>query len=248
VTRAAAALALVLALPSCAENPLLALHEPERPLPVPPEPLAETYDSVEGSLWRGEDSRRFLSFENRAKRIGDLVTVEIEERSAAESEASTELDRESAFDVNVNSAVALQTLITRPILRFLNFFGFTDRRTDGNPQGNVQVVSARTQSSFEGDGKLEREARFITTVACVVTEISPAGLLRVEGERHLTINRETQVIALAGWVRPEDIRIDNTVPSRLVASADIQYGGRGALSAKQRDPWLVRIFEVLLPF
>jgi flagellar L-ring protein FlgH len=82
----------------------------------------------------------------------------------------------------------------------------------------------------------------------VVTEVSASGLLRIEGERHLTINDETQIISLSGYVRPEDIQIDNTVPSSLVASADIHFGGRGVLSAKQRVPWISRLADLLLPF
>jgi flagellar L-ring protein precursor FlgH len=234
-------------LAACGLRPVFPFEGPP-PLPVPPDPTPDGYTAAPGSLWLGDDSRRFLAFESRAKRIGDLVTVRILENAEAASEATTELERQSFFEAAIDSGIALQTLITRPILRFLNFFGFTDRGTDDDPTGDVNVVTARTRSNFEGEGSVEREANFVSTIACVVTEISSAGLLHIEGQRHLTINRETQIIALSGWVRPEDIQLDNTVPSSLVASADIHYGGRGAISAKQQDPWLTRIFEFWLPF
>ncbi len=82
----------------------------------------------------------------------------------------------------------------------------------------------------------------------MVTEVTSSGLLRIEGERHLTINDETQIIRLSGYVRPEDVRIDNTVPSTLIASANIHYGGKGVIAEHQRVPWLMRVFQILLPF
>ena len=87
-----------------------------------------------------------------------------------------------------------------------------------------------------------------TKIACVVTDQTDSGLLHIQGERHLTINGETQIIRLSGFVRPEDIRIDNTLPSELIAAADIRYGGVGVVSEEQRMPWLSRIMRLGLPF
>jgi flagellar L-ring protein precursor FlgH len=221
---------------------------PPPPLVPPPAPEPEHYQSYEGSLWRGDSSQRLLAFENRARQVGDIVTVQIEERANATNEASTELERESTTDASLDSDIALQTLITRPVLNLLNFLGFTDQRSDESPSGPVDIVTASTSADYDGKGKLERKATFTTTVACMVTDVTSSGLLRVEGTRNMTINNETQVIRLAGYVRPEDVRIDNTVPSSLIASADIYYSGAGVLSEDQRVPWLQRVFKRVLPF
>ncbi|MCZ6822884.1 MAG: flagellar basal body L-ring protein FlgH, partial [Deltaproteobacteria bacterium] len=92
----------LLLLVGCAE-----LHPPsiygEPPLlPQPPAPTADVYVPAEGSLWRGDASRRFLAFENRAKRVGDLITVEIQEQAMAENEATTELTRDSKYEATLN--------------------------------------------------------------------------------------------------------------------------------------------------
>lgn len=221
-------------------------HPP--PLPTPPVPSEPVYEPAEGSLWRGDASRRFLAFENRAKRVGDLLTVRIVEEAQAENEASTELERTSGYEATLNSEIALQTLITRPILNILNLLGFTDQRSDKTPTDELSIVEAETRSNFDGQGTVKREATFTTTIACIVTDMTETGLLRIEGERQLRINGETQIISLAGFVRPEDVRIDNTIPSTLVASADIHYGGVGSVSGKQDTPWLMRAFDFLLPF
>jgi flagellar L-ring protein precursor FlgH len=196
----------------------------------------------------GDASRRFLAFENRAKTIGDLLTVQIDESAIAENEASTELERESNYGANIGSDVSLQTLATRPILNILGFLGFTTQKTDKEPTADVEIINADNKSDFEGEGTIKREASFTTTVACLVTDIMPSGLMRIEGERHLSINRETQVIRIAGWVRPEDVRIDNTIPSTLIANADIHYGGVGLISEQQRAPWAARVLNLILPF
>jgi flagellar L-ring protein precursor FlgH len=246
VRRLALAGGVLLAALGCADIPGITPTPPA--LPVPPSPAPESYRPAEGSLWMGDASRRFLAFENRAKRIGDLVTVEIAEQAAADSTATTDLNRKSTFDATLNSGVALQTLVTRPILNLLGFLGFTDQKTDKEPTGDLDIVHAETESVYDGEGTVERGANFTTTVACLVTGISESGLLRIEGERQLRINNETQVISLSGWVRPEDIQIDNTVSSSLVASADIQYSGIGVVSDKQRVAWFARLFELFLPF
>ena len=248
----AATLALLVLASGCeslgTDRGLPVLESPP-PLPlVPPTPPAADYEPREGSLWHGEASRRFLAFENRAKRVGDIVTVLIEESAEAQKEASTELERESTMNATLDSELSLQTLVSRPILGILSFFGFTDQRSDKEPTDELEIVDATTTAEFEGEGTVERSASFTTKVACMITDMSPAGLLRVEGTRNLTINQETQVIRLSGWVRPEDVQIDNTVPSTQIASAQIEYSGVGVVSDEQRVPLVTRILKLVLPF
>jgi len=221
--------------------------EPEIPRTLPA-PSVDAYTPTEGSLWRGDVSRRFLAFENRAKQIGDLVTVVISERAQAENSATTDLERTSEFSATLDSDVQLQTLITRPIRNFLWLLGFTNDRAERDPGVELNILDAQTESTFEGEGTTERESRFTTTIACVVSGVTPSGLLHIVGERHLRINEETQIIRLDGYVRPEDIQIDNTVASSLIANAAIEFGGHGVIAEKQKAPWLARIFEFLLPF
>ena len=243
------ALALALTLASgCMHGPFDSERVPELRRDLPSPPAESVQAATQGSLWRGDASRRFLAFENRAKQLGDLVTVVIREKAEAENSSTTDLERTSEFQADLNSDIQLQTLITRPVRNILKLLGFTSERGDRDPGGNISIVDAETESTFEGEGTIERESEFNTTIACVVTEVTAAGLLRIEGERHLTINFETQIIELSGYVRPEDIQIDNTVPSSLVASADIHFGGRGVLSAKQRVPWFTRLVDFVLPF
>jgi flagellar L-ring protein precursor FlgH len=245
-------LAAAVALSACAQVREGGLRLPRidaPPEPVqPPAPPLELYEPAEASLWRGDESRRFLAFENRARRVGDVVTVLIDESATAQNQAKTELKRESSMNAQIDSDVGLQTIVSRPIIGLLRWLGFVDLRSDSTPTGPLNIVNATTQAEFDGDGKGSRQASFRTRVACVVTHVTPSGLLHLEGSRNLTINTETQVIRLAGYVRPEDVRIDNTIPSALIASADIEYTGVGTIADEQRVPWLARVFKWVLPF
>ena len=243
-----AVLLLLLSLAACAEFHMPGITPQPPPLPEPPALVPVTYTPAEGSLWQGDASRRFLAFENRAKAVGDLVTVKIEEKAMAENEATTELDRKTSYEATLNSEISLQTLVSRPILNILNFLGFTDQRSDKEPSDELSIVEAETNSKFDGEGSMKREATFTTTVACLITEVTASVLLRIEGERHLRINNETEIIKVSGFVRPEDVRIDNTVPSILIASADIHYGGLGLNAEQQKPGWMARVFNALLPF
>lgn len=244
--RAAFALAAVALAAACADIPGITPTPPALPPPPPAPPML--VEPEEGSLWQGESSRRFLAFENRAGRVGDLLTVQIAEEATAANEASTALERTSDFDAKINSELSLQTVIARPVLAVLSLLGFSDQRTDKNPTTELTIADAESTTKYEGDGIVTREASFTTTVACLVTHVTESGLLRIEGERHLKINNETQIIRLTGYVRPEDVRIDNTVQSTMIASADIEYGGIGLVSEKQRAPWMMRLMELVIPF
>ena len=79
-----------LLLAACADIPGITPTPPT--LPTPPPAPEEEFHSAEGSLWKGDASRRFLAFENRAKRIGDLVTVQIEDRPSPRIQLDHRLD------------------------------------------------------------------------------------------------------------------------------------------------------------
>ena len=78
-----------------------------------------------------------------------------------------------------------------------------------------------------------------------VKELLPNGTIRIEGSRLVTINKETQRVVFSGVIRPEDIGTDNTIPSTLVADANIRYEGKGIVGDTQRTGILTRVFRFL---
>jgi flagellar L-ring protein precursor FlgH len=81
-----------------------------------------------------------------------------------------------------------------------------------------------------------------------VIEVLPNRNLVIRGTRQVRVNNETQVIAVQGIIRPEDISSNNIVLSTFIAEAVIELGGQGAVSDKQRPGWMARALDWAWPF
>lgn len=166
--------------------------------------------------------------DRRARRVGDVLTVLLIERTQAQKSASTATARDS------NTAIAAPTLFGRAVTR------------GGLPIIDTELGSA---SSFEGSGDSSQSNRLDGQLSVIVTEVFPNGALKVAGQKRLEINRGAENLRLTGLVRPEDIAADNTVPSSRVAMADISYSGSGPVAESNAMGWLTRFFQSpLWPF
>ena len=100
-----------------------------------------------------------------------------------------------------------------------------------------------------GDGgQTERGSRVNASIAVRVKQSLPNGDLFVEGTKVIMINTEELHIYISGVIRPEDIQQDNSVKSSLVADAQIELAGRGALTDNQTQGWLTRLLQAINPF
>lgn len=189
--------------------------------PVP----EEVYAPKKGSIWQTTDSNT-LFLDNKARNIGDIVTVQVSETSSAQKNASTDLKRENedAFDLG-------------------GLFGLTAALVG---RGNTFFDDSATLSgshNFSGDGQTTRQGAFTATISCQVIEVLPNGNLRVEGRRDITVNNENQFIILSGIIRPEDITPANAVTSAQIADARIEYSGDGDLNDQQKPGWVNQFFS-----
>lgn len=164
------------------------------------------------SLWAGSGS---LYSDNRARRVGDLVTLIIQESSRAEQNAQTSTGKDGSVNIGPGLGI-LADLI--PLLR-----------VDGG-------------DSLTAGGSTSRGGQLQARMTTQVIEVLPNGYLVIEGVQMIQINREEQVIRVSGIVRPQDIRADNTVLSTYVADAQISFHGSGSLGEKQRPGLLTRLF------
>ncbi|MBF0454209.1 MAG: flagellar basal body L-ring protein FlgH [Magnetococcales bacterium] len=188
--------------------------------PTPPEMLAPK----KGSIWQSTD-RNTLFLDNKARNIGDIITVQISEKSSAEKDATTELKRGNSNAASLGGMLDLTTVL--------------------KSDQSLATATASSQNDFKGQGNTTRESTLVATVSCLVTEVLPNGNLRIEGRRDITINHENQFILLSGIVRPEDISPENTVTSAQIADARIDYSGDGDIDQQQRPSWLNRFFSTI---
>jgi len=188
------------------------------------EPRAENF----GSLW--EDNGRAFMFEDlRARRVGDIVVVQIVEQHRGSKKANTTADREANVSAGVSGGLfGINTLAQK----FAQYFN----------------VDAQTSNDFEGEGSTSREDSLTGTIAAKVVEVFPNGDLRIQGKRQVKVNSETQTMTIKGIVRRIDLDTQNAVLSSAVANAEITYTGLGVVDDVQTPGWATRIFNWLTPF
>jgi flagellar L-ring protein precursor FlgH len=244
-SRVCACLLVVLAT-GCVEH---AIHEAQIPFEYSALPEPPTAPRSEGAIWPGDTpSGSFLFFDEKARGVGDLVTVMISENLLAEGQARTDLESTRRMGNTVSSDVGLQDLVAKPIEALLRLFGVDPDTNDVDAGTQLNVLSADSESTFEGEGSTERTSTFQAVITCRVLNVLPGNLFHIQGRRALTVNHETQWLTLEGLVRQEDIGIDNTVISTKLAEVRLGYDGIGVIDDKQRPGFVARIFDWVYPF
>ena len=194
-----------------------------------PMPKPETVSYNANSLWRN-GSRAFFK-DQRAARVGDLLTVTVNFTDKANIANETQRSRTNKEDSGITDFAGSKLL-----------GGTASKVLPG------RLLTADSTASSDGKGSVQRQENLQTNVAAVVTQVLPNGNLVVEGKQEIRVNMEIRELIVAGIVRPEDIQSDNTIDSSKIAQARIAYGGRGQLSDVQQARYGQQVFDVLLPF
>ncbi|MCU0613654.1 MAG: flagellar basal body L-ring protein FlgH [Desulfobacterales bacterium] len=183
-----------------------------------------------GSLWREGQNSLFTA--NKARSVGDLLTVAIYEQASAKKQAATSAGRSSSASIGIPNLFGLETSIANknPYLYPAN------------------LISADSNTDFKGSGTTSREEKLSATLTTRVVEVLDGGNLRIQGSKTVKVNHEDQVIRLSGIVRPADITVHNMIDSKYILDANIEYLGKGIISEKQRPGWLVRLIDSVWPF
>lgn len=199
-------------------------------LVVPSIPAPKTV----GSLWQEENGRAYLYEDMRAMRVGDIITIKIQEQHKGSKSADTSAQRESTLTNSIEGGA-------------VGTFGIPGVRLGAGLQRSLGV-DASSKNKFSGKGATSRADTLTGTLAAMVTEVLPNGDLRVAGRREVVVNSEKQVMSLTGVVRRVDVDTRNTVLSTVIADAKIEYAGLGVVDDVQRPGWLVRILDWISPF
>ncbi len=211
----------------------------------------EPYVPTEGAIWPGRTgATSFVYFDNRARGVGDLITVVIDELATASGEANTDASRNSTIGASLSSDIGLVDLIAKPVRQLLRWI--LDEPTlpgvDPTPGTSYSLVDSSHENAFTGDGATSRRGTFQAVVTCRVVDVLPGGLFHVRGRRAIVVNKEKQYLTLEGLVRQQDISVDNQVASTRLAEAQLTYDGIGVLDDKQRPGFLTRVFDWVYPF
>jgi flagellar L-ring protein precursor FlgH len=210
------------------ENPVQ--DESYEPVILPMPPKTQTAYNA-NSLWES-GARQFFK-DQRASKIGDLVTVNIEIKDSASLENTTERTRTTTENDDASALLGFEG----------SFDAILPEAVDP-----TNLVDIDTKSTHEGEGSVEREETIDLKVAAIVTQTLPNGNLVIRGRQEVRVNFEVRELFIAGVIRPEDITADNTIDSSKVAEARIIYGGRGQLTDVQQPRYGTQLLDIIYPF
>ena len=183
------------------------------------------------SLWR-TGARAFFK-DQRAARVGDIVTVNIAISDNAQIGNTTTRARTSAENAGLG-----------------NFLGFEEKLSAllGTNVDTSSLVNADSTTSYNGTGTVNRSEAINMTVAAIVTDVLPNGNMVIQGRQEVRVNFEKRELLFAGIVRPEDISSSNTISHTQIAEARISYGGKGQITDVQQPRYGTQLYDVVFPF
>lgn len=196
-------------------------------------PVGEEQEVVNspGSLW--SPTAKFVNMyaDPLAKKVGDIILVQIIEATDAANEAKSNSKRDNSIDNSIDSILGL------PLDR-ASVLGY----------GISPTVKASSTSDFKTDGKTERNGNISAVISARVTRLLPSGNMVISGKKQTRVNDESQYILLSGTIRPEDISPRNTILSNSIADLKIDYYGSGLLGDQQGKGWINRVIDKIWPF
>ena len=189
----------------------------------------------EGSIY-DPDAETSLVADFRAKRVGDVLTIKIEENLKGAKDVKTKLGKNSEVNVGLTGLLGWE---------------FNERVAPRYPDQEVSASNAiggMGTNKFDGQGQTSRDTSLSGTISARVIKQLPGGNLLIRASREISINSETQYMILTGIVRRADIGPGNEVSSTRIADARISYTGGGDLSEMQHPGWLGRLMGIIAPF
>ena len=175
----------------------------------------------DGSIFQSDMANSLYS-DVKARRVGDIITVNLLENTRATKSAGTSTSK--ATDVEVNPIVGL----------------------GGNNIniGNEAIqLGLGTSNEFEGDASTNQSNNLVGNISVTVVQVLANQNLLVRGEKWLTLNNGDEYIRLTGVVRPADVSPTNEIESTKIANARIQYSGTGSFATAHQEGWLSGFFS-----
>lgn len=195
--------------------------------PVAQTPV-EPAKPANGSLFTEGAANTHLLNDFKARRVGDLVFVEVVENNTAVVESSAKRSRDSGTVGGIGTVAG-----ALPV-----------------PGAAVAgtIVGALGTRKYDGKGSTERTSEVRARITARVVEVLPNGDLRIEALKLVRVNKETEQLAITGIVRPTDLNADNAITTYSVGDLRVDFNGKGVASKDNAPGWLFRLFDKITPF
>ena len=187
--------------------------------------------AVADSLWKADTSPSSIFADKKARRVGDIVTIVVQQSTGATR--------------NNNTTTAKQTSVDASIASFLYGPAASGLLTKG---GTYPAMSFSGKNTYSGGGQINNAETITDQLAVRVIDVLPNGNLVVEGRRHTAFSGEKQDAILRGTIRYDDILANNTIYSYNVADASIQFVSKGTITDNQKKGWFNRVWDKINPF
>ena len=171
----------------------------------------------------GSGNRGIRLFQdNKAREVGDLLTIVLVESTSAKSNAKTGISK------NDSIAMGAPTVLGQSVTY------------NGK---NILQAEVDAKRGFNGAGDTQQSNSLDGDITVTVVQRLGNGNLRVAGEKQVRLNQGDELVQVQGIVRVADIGPDNRITSDRVGDARIVYGGRGAVARSNAMGWLSRFFN-----
>lgn len=210
---------VLLALVGCGTTPSTIVQQPTTARPVAQAAATQS----NGAIFQAAAYRPLFE-DRKARQVGDVLTIVINEKTQAGKQANSNASKASEVDASINSVAGLP-------LKTLQGLGVT-------AEGSVK---------YDDKSALNSSNTFSGSVTVTVTEVLPNGNLMVAGEKQIALDKGTEFIRLSGVVQPDTIQAGNTVPSSKVADARFEYRTSAKFDKAEMMSWLARFFLSFIP-
>jgi flagellar L-ring protein precursor FlgH len=196
-----------------------------------PMPAVSTAKPSPNSLW--QPGRQTFFKDQRAHKVGDILTIMIDIQDEADFENKTERTRTGTENVGVPNVLGFETKLGK----------FLPNAVDPS-----NLIGLDSSTRTVGDGKIEREEQVRLKLAAMIMQVLPNGNFIIRGQQEVRVNYELRELTLDGVIRPEDVLNNNSISYEKIAEARISYGGRGQVTDLQQPRYGQQFIDAVFPF
>lgn len=205
------------------------MPKPDDPHFAPVYPMTPRVDIQNTGSIYGNSMGVSLYEDQRARRVGDIITVILQEKTVSSKTSGTDLNKKDENEMSVTSLLGMQPKMNVP--------GLINSKSDLTLDS-----STANERKFAGEAKADQSNQLQGYITVTVADVLANGVLLVRGEKWITLAQGDEYIRIEGLIRTADVSPDNTVMSNKIADARIAYGATGDFAAVNSKGWLSRFF------
>lgn len=196
-----------------------------------PQPEQKVHVRQANSLW--EPGARAFFKDQRAGKVGDILTVIIQVSDSADIKNETKRARTTAENDNVTNLLGFETKLNKIF---------------PNAVDPTALMNYGGKTQNDGTGQISRADKVNLRVAAVITQVMPNGNMVIYGKQQMNVNYDQRELKVTGVIRPEDISSANSINYDQIAEARISYGGQGQIMDVQQARYGTQLMDIVFPF